>query len=1399
MKFRSTNQMDRFLRASSVGALAILSWLLQGALAFGLTLDGDTHRAANVTGETVIMNGHSELHLSGSGNPLSGGLVHLNSEDAWVFLHAVKPSEVNSSVLSRIRVKGALANAGTNLRVVQYAQGAVIIPQGEDFLPLEVFTGENFAGQSRKLRPYQVYQNSELGIFADRIRSFTLKRGWMVTLAANEGGSEDSRVFIAQDSDLEVPVLTSSLDRRISFVRVFPWRWVSKKGTCDTSPTALNAQWHYNWNISLNSSPDWEYVAIKQQPHWPGLNQNWEAREVNHLSGYNEPDNPVEDAYQNLSPQGSTTNAVDRWPELLATGLRVGAPAVTDAGLGWLTDFMNKANAAGHRVDYVPVHYYRSYWNKSDPQGAANQMYQFLESVHNATGLPVWVTEFNNGANWTDNAHDPSVNQNRDAIQAMIQMMDNTPWIERYAVYSRVEWFRQTHYDDGWITPMGAMYRDHDSPIGYRQTIPNMAKNGVASFLFDGNTRDTSGNGNVCLTYGTPRFITGKRGGAIELDGESDSLKLTGRFGDSTDFTFSAWVRWDGGGNWQRIFDFGDGTSRYMFLTPKSGSNTLRFAIKNGGGEQRLDASPLTPGVWTHVAVTIAGNTGKLFVNGSRVAVNNSMSINPSQLGTESNFLGDSQFSADPLFDGALDDLRIFNFARSDGRIAAFAGSAAPEFSAELERGEATVNLPFFGSLADAVSGGVGSLQFDKIEGPGWLAMGADGSFSGVPKVEDIGKSVVLVSVTDANKNSSTVYWSVEVAAPDPMARLTFEDDENCVLGNVDLSLANGAALVSEARGRVLAFDGSDDHAILPEGIASSEAITVASWVRWDGGNAWQRIFDFGNGTDSYLMMTPRSNGNRLEFAIKNGGESQRLEAAQLPAGVWKHVAVTLGGGIGRLYVDGVLVASNASISIKPSEIKASANYLGRSQWPDPYFDGRLDDFQVFPRELSAGEIAGMMGEEGPTFDRDELTYAALEPGDIFVGTVAPNVSGGVAPLRFEKISGPSWLLVDDNGRVSGVPGAEDSGENFFGVQVTDADGLSDAISVEIPVNPPVGLWAHYQLDGNAIDRVAGSNGGLRGGPVFQEGFYDQALDFDGANDYLQLPSGIVSSLNDATFAARLRWDGGGNWQRIFDFGNNTSQYIYLTPKSSSGTLRFGITLGGSGSQQILETSRPREGEWFHVAVTLSGNTGILYVNGVEADRGSITLNPSNVAPTRNYLGESQWPDPHLNGVIDDFRIYNRALSAVEVSGLAVPSEPTVVEAGYDSWASIFDFAAGEEGPDIDADRDGVANVFEWLHGTDPLDAGSNYVTPVKLSPASELGLVGGERYLTLRARVRKVRPGVTLVAEGSVDLENFDPGQAVLVNAPVDLGEFEMLTWYFPTPVSDQARAFLRVKPADD
>lgn len=414
-----------------------------------------------IANRMVTLSSPTELHLTSTGDPLSNSSINFTSPDAWLFMDNIAPSKVASTFLSRLKVNNSQAVLDTNVRVVQYGSGAVVIPHGQDFAAMTVFSGKSLTGSSMPLKSYIKYDDASLGTMKMAISSFRLKRGYEATIAQNENGTGVSRNYVAQDHDIEVNELPPELDRGIRFIRIFPWRWVSKKGVAGGIWQKLNVGWYYNWNIGDKSSLDLEYVPIAQKRGWPNLNQDWKARGSTNLLAYNEPDHKDQ---SNLT----VDEAIAGWPDLLATGLRVGSPAVSDGGLGWLYQFMDKANVAHLRVDFIAVHYYRAFSNPADAKGAANQFYNYLKGIHDKTKRPIWVTEWNNGANWTK-APKPNYEQEKATIEKMIEMLDNTPFVERYAIYNWVEDVRNVQRKDGSLTPAGEVYRDKVSPLSYVQ------------------------------------------------------------------------------------------------------------------------------------------------------------------------------------------------------------------------------------------------------------------------------------------------------------------------------------------------------------------------------------------------------------------------------------------------------------------------------------------------------------------------------------------------------------------------------------------------------------------------------------------------------------------------------------------------------------------------------------------------------------------------------------------------------------------------------------------------------------------------------------------------------------------------------------------------------------------
>ena len=165
------------------------------------------------------------------------------------------------------------------------------------------------------------------------------------------------------------------------------------------------------------------------------------------IVGHNEPDH---EDHANLS----VADAITSWPDLLASGLRLGSPAVPDGGIGRLNALMDKADAAALRVDFMAIHYHRAVADPDDAKGAVEQLYRFLKGIHERVERSILLTEWNTGANWST-APVPSENQQKVAIAAMIKMLEDTPFVERYALYNWVEESRESQCKDGPLSPAG--------------------------------------------------------------------------------------------------------------------------------------------------------------------------------------------------------------------------------------------------------------------------------------------------------------------------------------------------------------------------------------------------------------------------------------------------------------------------------------------------------------------------------------------------------------------------------------------------------------------------------------------------------------------------------------------------------------------------------------------------------------------------------------------------------------------------------------------------------------------------------------------------------------------------------------------------------------------------------
>ncbi|WP_437605067.1 LamG domain-containing protein [Sorangium sp. So ce834] len=206
------------------------------------------------------------------------------------------------------------------------------------------------------------------------------------------------------------------------------------------------------------------------------------------------------------------------------------------------------------------------------------------------------------------------------------------------------------------------------------------------------------------------------------------------------------------------------------------------------------------------------------------------------------------------------------------------------------------------------------------------------------------------------------------------------------------------------------------------------------------------------------------------------------------------------------------------------------------------------------------------------------------------------------------------------------------------------------------------GLFLHYTFDaieeGIAVDATGGMRDGTLLGGTSVEGRIGKALSLSGDEEYVELPPGVLQTLNELTVSFWISLGEQQWWQRIFDFGSGEVAWLYVCPKAANPTgVRLSLNSPAGVEEYTMNGSLPLQ-EWTHLAVTLSYNPSrsSMYINGAEvASSDMIATRPSDLGnTTQNFIGRSQFAvDPYLVGIVDDFRIYDRALSAAEVAALA--------------------------------------------------------------------------------------------------------------------------------------------------
>ncbi|MFC1600799.1 DUF6055 domain-containing protein [Candidatus Sumerlaeota bacterium] len=190
------------------------------------------------------------------------------------------------------------------------------------------------------------------------------------------------------------------------------------------------------------------------------------------------------------------------------------------------------------------------------------------------------------------------------------------------------------------------------------------------------------------------------------------------------------------------------------------------------------------------------------------------------------------------------------------------------------------------------------------------------------------------------------------------------------------------------------------------------------------------------------------------------------------------------------------------------------------------------------------------------------------------------------------------------------------------------------------------GLFLEYKFDRQNAYRVWDTYGAtwgrLIGDPTHVVDGGTTALELNGTDQFVDLHSSVATS-NDVSFVVDVKWDGGADGQRIFEFSNSDGDVCWLSPSDSQGKLSFGIKIGLD--EQVVRAADPLPtGEWKTVSVMMFDDTAVVQIDGLHwGSNDAFTHDVKDVSASFCYLGRGA-SGGYFDGRMDNFTIWSKSL-----------------------------------------------------------------------------------------------------------------------------------------------------------
>ncbi|MEK6919264.1 MAG: LamG domain-containing protein, partial [Nanoarchaeota archaeon] len=481
---------------------------------------------------------------------------------------------------------------------------------------------------------------------------------------------------------------------------------------------------------------------------------------------------------------------------------------------------------------------------------------------------------------------------------------------------------------------------------------------------------------------------------------------------------------------------------------------------------------------------------------------------------------------------------------------------------------------------------------------------------------------------------------------------------------------ANGSFINTTGKlGGGAQLDGINDNINVGNGsnLNITNAITVSAWV-YPKTNGTQTIagrYKHYNAPFSLDWILRLDNQQGAFWIGNNTGYSNSQDYTITPLNQWVYLTGTWNGSNTIIYVNGVQKNSTYQANMGSTNVNT---YIGASQYAidsaTEFFNGSIDDLQIYSRALSATEIAALYNASTTQYSNN---FTNLQNGNYTFTAYAQDLAGNINVTENRTVQIVNY--VDEvKPQINFTNPTPTSGStqaaNTFIINVSSSDNTNNH-SVTVDFNRTlVGWWRFNNESGDnstyIIDRSTYANNGTTYNGAFtnSSGRLGGGAQFDGIDDHLKTPANDIYKTQNFTLSMWVYPKKQQNTiTTLMDLNHSSGpsgNWVVQTEDSNGSIYYLAIWNGTTFDYSVTQGLNLTQNSWQLINYVKSGTSLIGYKDGAQIY--SRTLAIGNVAydnnPTLLFGKFVSGEDRYFNGSIDDVQVYSRALSATEIAAL---------------------------------------------------------------------------------------------------------------------------------------------------